>query len=76
MISRCNIHNYSIYYKEGFLFSYFEYSGDDYKTDMIKMAADPLTLKWWNICKPCQEPLASREKSEWWASMEEVFHYD
>ncbi len=25
VISECNIRNYSIYYKEGYLFSYFEY---------------------------------------------------
>lgn len=28
-IKECNIRNYSIYYKDGLLFSYFEYIGDD-----------------------------------------------
>ncbi|WP_231571206.1 L-rhamnose mutarotase [Gordoniibacillus kamchatkensis] len=31
MIKECGISNYSIYYKDGYLFSYFEYSGDDYE---------------------------------------------
>ena len=29
MIRKCNICNYSIYHKDGFLFAYFEYVGDD-----------------------------------------------
>jgi L-rhamnose mutarotase len=76
MISQCNIKNYSIYLKDNFLFSYFEYTGDDFEADMAKMAADPATQKWWDVCKPCQKPLESRSEGEWWAEMEEVFHYD
>jgi len=76
MITECNIKNYSIYHKDGFLFSYFEYTGEDYKSDMAKMAADPITQKWWDICMPMQEPLETRKKGEWWAEMEEVFHQD
>lgn len=76
MITECNITNYSIYHKDGYLFSYFEYIGEDYKSDMAKMAADPITQKWWDICKPMQEPLNTRKEGEWWADMEEVFHQD
>jgi L-rhamnose mutarotase len=74
MIKECNIRNYSIYHKEGYLFSYFEYVGGDFESDMAKMAADPTTQKWWDVCKPCQEPLETRAEGQWWASMEEVFH--
>ena len=76
MITACNIHDYSIYHKDGWLFSYFEYTGTDFKADMAKMAADPLTQKWWDVCKPCQAPLATRKPDEWWADMEQVFHCD
>ena len=76
MIRRCNIRNYSIYLKDGWLFSYFEYHGADFAADMAKMAADPMTQKWWDVCKPCQRPLADRAEGEWWASMQEVFHQD
>ena len=76
MIAECNIHNYSIYHKDGYLFSYFEYHGSDFKADMAKMAADSLTRQWWSLCEPCQEPLASRAEGEWWADMEELFHCD
>ena len=75
-ISDCNIRNYSIYHKDGWLFSYFEYHGDDFAADMAKMAADPITQKWWDVCIPCQEPLETRAEGEWWANMEELFHWD
>jgi len=76
MIKACNIRNYSIYYKDNNLFSYYEYIGDDYEVDMRKMAADPMTQKWWELTNPCQQPLPTRKDGEWWADMEEVFHTD
>ena len=76
MIEACNIRNYSIYFHDGYLFSYFEYVGADYAADMAKMAADPKTLEWWTIMEPMQEPLETRKRDEWWAEMEEVFHND
>lgn len=76
MIKKCNLQNYSIYYKDGLLFSYYEYTGTDYQADMDKMAADPKTQEWWAICKPLQTPLDSRAAGEWWAEMEEVYHLD
>jgi L-rhamnose mutarotase len=76
MIRACNIRNYSIYYRDGFLFSYYEYTGDDYDADMAKMAADPETQHWWKATDPCQQPVESAAEGEWWAGMEEVFHTD
>lgn len=76
MITLCNIRNYSIYFKDGFLFSYFEYIGEDYDSDMTKMAADPETQRWWDVCKPCQQPLETCHEGDWWADMEEFFHLD
>ena len=76
MIHECNMRNYSIYHKDGYLFAYFEYIGDDFDADMAKMAADPKTLEWCDIMMPMQEPLETRAKGEWWVNMEEVFHTD
>jgi len=73
-IAECNIRNYSIYHKDGYLFSYFEYVGGDFEADMARMAADETTRQWWAVCKPCQQPLETRADGEWWADMEEVFH--
>jgi len=76
MIRECNIRNYSIYFKDDQLFSYFEYHGSDIKKDWAKMAAHPKTQEWWSVMNPLQEPLATRKEGEWWAEMEEVFHHD
>ena len=76
MIRACNIRNYSIYHKDGFLFAYFEYHGKDYAADMARMAADPETQRWWAIMNPLQDPLPTRAEGEWWSNMEEVFHTD
>ena len=75
-IYECNIRNYSIYLKDGFLFSYFEYVGENFGADMARMVADPVTQEWWKHTDPCQEPLPTRQPGEWWANMEEVFHCD
>jgi len=75
-IHKCHIHNYSIYHKDGFLFAYFEYYGEDFNADMEKMSADPITQKWWAVMEPMQTPLSTRYPGEWWANMEELFHLD
>ena len=76
MIKKCNIRNYSIFHRDGLLFAYFEYTGNDFKADMEKMAADKKTREWWEIMNPMQEPVPGRSEGEWWANMEEVFHLD
>ncbi len=76
MITACNIRNYSIYHKDGLLFAYMEYTGEDFSADMAKMAADPKTMEWWDVMMPMQKPIATRAEGEWWANMEELFHLD
>jgi len=78
-IKECNIRNYSIHLGEvqkgrWYLFAYFEYTGEDFEADMAKMAADPTTQKWWDVCEPCQKPISTRKEGEWWHTMEEVFY--
>ncbi|GHV14304.1 hypothetical protein FACS1894219_10240 [Clostridia bacterium] len=76
MIKACNISNYSIFYRDGLLFSYFEYTGDDYEADMAKMAADPKTQEWWSVCKPCMIPVSTAGTNDWWADMEPFFYLE
>jgi len=75
-IKDCNIRNYSIFYRDGLLFSYFEYIGEDFDKDMQKMKEDSITQEWWKLTNPCQEPIDTAKENEWWAKMEEVFHCD
>lgn len=71
-----NITNYSIFLRDGLLFSYFEYNGDDYAADATRIAANEHTRLWWALTDPCQEPIDSAAADEWWAPAEEIFHLD
>jgi L-rhamnose mutarotase len=75
-IHKSAIRNYSIFLRDGILFSYLEYVGDDYEGDMSKIGQDPVTRDWWKLTDPMQEPLETRKEGEWWASMEEVFRWN
>jgi L-rhamnose mutarotase len=80
MIKKCNIERYSIYEVELdgklYLFSYFEYTGDDFKADTAKMAADPKTKEWWAETDPCQIRLPGTPDGEQWLKIPEVYHLD
>lgn len=76
MLRRANISNYSIFLRAGLLFSYLEYTGQDYAADTAAIAADPVTRKWWTLTDPCQERMEGAAEAEWWAPMEEVFHLE
>jgi L-rhamnose mutarotase len=75
-IRSSNIQNYSIFLHDGILFSYLEYVGDDYDGDMHEIGRDEVTKDWWKLTDPMQEPLETRKEGEWWASMDEIFHWD
>ena len=76
MIKQCNIQNYSIYSRGDYLFSYFEYVGDDYEADMAKMDADEVTLRWWTFTKPCFEKFSIRPDAEFYADMKQIFYLE
>jgi L-rhamnose mutarotase len=69
------IRNYSIFLREGILFSYFEYVGEDFAGDMERMGQDETTREWWKLTDPMQEPFETRKEGEWWASLDEIFHF-
>ena len=73
----CNLQNYSIFHKklttgEHLLFSYVEYTGNDFAADMERMAADPEVQRWWAECKPCFEQIEDLPPGEVWATMESI----
>lgn len=75
-LTRSNIRNYSIYRHGDLLFSYFEYVGDEFESDMEAMAEDPETQRWWAVQTPLQRPLDDRAPGEWWKELPEIFHLD
>jgi L-rhamnose mutarotase len=75
----CNLQNISVHKVEIagnlFLFLYLEYTGDDFDSDMAKMAADPETQRWWRETDPCQIALpAAAAAGKIWADTKEVFY--
>src|SRR5260370_30267307 len=75
-ILECNIRNYSIYFKDDFLFSYFEYYGGDLKSDWKKIGLHAKTQGGWAGMQPMQEPLPTRKEGERGGEMEGGFHFD
>lgn len=70
-----NIRNYSIFLRDGILFSYYEYTGQDYEDDMQKIGKDKTTQEWWKLTDPMQEPLKTRKEGEWWTEIEEIYFH-
>ncbi len=70
------VSNYSIFLRDGTLFSYLEFRGDDLDAAMARIAEDDTTREWWLLTDPCQQRLDSASDSEWWAGAEELFHVD
>jgi len=78
-LKECHIRNFSIHECEIdgrlYLFAYLEYTGDDFESDMAKMAADPETQRWWRETDPCQSPLPpAAAQGKIWMDMRELYH--
>lgn len=78
-IARANLTNYSIHlrtFDDGrhYLFTYFEYVGENFEADMAEIARNEETQRWWDVCKPCLMPFDGLAPGDCWAPMEEVFY--
>jgi len=69
-----NLHNYSIFLGKDLLFSFFEYVGNDFETDMEAVAENATVQDWWTLTDSMQETLAPEESDQWWVPMEELYH--
>lgn len=70
------VSNYSIFLRDGVLFSYLEFTGENYGEAMRIIASDATTKEWWTLTDPCQQPIESASNGEWWVEIEEIFHLD
>ena len=70
-----NICNFSIFLRDGILFSYYEYTGQNYEEDTQKIGEDKTTQEWWKLTDPMQEPFKTRKEGECWAEMEEIYYF-
>jgi len=71
MIKESNIQNYSISIRGAELYTYYEYTGDDFEADMARMAADPTTQEWWTHTRPC---FLYPEKGVYYDDLQEIFY--
>ena len=74
-ITECNLQNYSIFLHDDCVFSYYEYTGEDYDADMAKMAQDPITQEWWKHTQPCFEKYAIDSRSEFYHDIKQIFYH-
>ena len=66
-IQKSRIRNYSIFLRDGILFSHYEYIGKNERADMRALAKDETTRQWWKLTDPMQRPLPSRPDGAWWS---------
>ena len=76
LLNKYNMHNFSIFihqFDDGryYLFGYYEYTGNDYKADMQRLAQESRNKQWLQMTDPMQIPLRG-EKS--WSMIHEVYH--
>jgi len=75
LLNKYHIHNFSIFLQaidgKWYEFGYYEYTGDDFEGDMVKLAAEPRNIEWLKICDPMQIPLPG---SDGWTEMERVYY--
>lgn len=78
-IHKANIRNYNIFVaelgKKKFLFSYFEYIGQDPEKDFAAIAQDPTTRdRWWPLTDACQIRLLGTPAGQQWKPLTQVMH--
>jgi len=75
LLGEAHIRNFSIYIQqfengEFYLFRYFEYTGDNYESDMAKMAEQSEIISWLSVTDPMQITFTGEST---WTEMEQVY---
>ncbi len=78
-IKKACIRNYSIDLVElggrKYLFSYFEYAGDDAGKDFAELAETPVVRdRWWPITKACHQRLPGTGAEQHWTPLEQLMY--
>ncbi len=75
LLTQYNMKNFSIFLQQigekWYEFGYYEYTGDDFESDMAKLALEPRNIEWLKVCDPMQISLPG---SNGWIEMEQVFY--
>lgn len=71
LMSECKLHNYSISIRGNELYTYYEYTGEDYEADMQKLEDAAVQKRWWSYTKPC---FLYHEEGVYYDELEEIFY--
>ena len=76
LLVKANMRNFSIFLHQlddgnYYEFGYYEYHGDDFESDMAKLAKEDRNIEWLKVCDPMQVPL---DGYDGWAEMEQVYY--
>ncbi len=68
-----NMRNFSIFRIGDYLFSYYEYIGDDFEADMAKKSALPISIEWQKATGEFREIMDGENR---FIEIEEIWHHD
>lgn len=68
-----NMRNFTIFFHEDYLFSYFEYIGDNYEEDMAKKNSMDVTIRWRTATGEMTDPVFGDTKV---IPLEEIWHHE
>ena len=76
LLEKAHMTNFSIFIKKmddgkHYLFTYYEYTGEDYEADMAKLASEQRHIDWLSMCDPMQLPLEGEHS---WTIMDSVYY--
>ncbi|KAH9484052.1 L-rhamnose mutarotase [Psilocybe cubensis] len=82
-LERAHVIDYSIHYYKPLqlLIANFKYTGNDFESDMNKIAEDEDTKRWWKVTDGMQESFeegatGSGKEIPWWTNIPEVFRFE
>ena len=71
LLESCHIHHYSISLKGDEVFTYYEYTGEDFEGDMARMDSSEVMQHWWTFSKPC---FLGHDEGHYYDDLREVFY--
>ncbi|MCQ2477927.1 MAG: L-rhamnose mutarotase [Clostridia bacterium] len=71
LLEEFHIHHYSISVRGTQVFTYYEYTGNNYEADMDYMDKSEIMQSWWKFSKPC---FLHHDVGHYYANINEVFY--
>lgn len=71
LLEACHMHHYSISVRENEVFTYYEYTGEDYEKDNEQLSQSPVMKRWWKQSKPC---FLYHDEGRYYDDLIEVFY--